>query len=81
MHDFPDLYLCLAHFGGDEEWERDINAPESWVSKLVELMERYENFYVDLSYFIFDKKDKEKKFKQLIEAHPEIKNKLLFGTD
>ena len=69
------------NFGGDEEWERDINAPESWVSKLVELMERYENFYVDLSYFIFDKKDKEKKFKQLIEAHPEIKNKLLFGTD
>ena len=44
-------------------------------------MENHPNFYVDLSHFIFDKKEKREKFMQLVDAHPAIKEKLLFGTD
>ena len=81
LRDFPGLYLCLAHFGGEESWCDDLSKPDNWVRKLVELMERYENFYVDLSYFIFNENDKCHKLERLVKEHPKIKKKLLFGTD
>jgi hypothetical protein len=55
LKDFPDLHLCLAHFGGEEEWERDEGVSMPWAEKCIEMAINplYPNFYVDLSYFTF----------------------------
>ena len=84
LHDFPDLHLCLAHFGGKDAWNEELSKPHSWVMKMVQMMEKYKNFYVDLSYFIFGEDEKDRKreqLEQLLISHPKIKTKLLFGTD
>ena len=33
----PTLHLCLAHFGGEEEWEYDEKEPMVWAEKLAEM--------------------------------------------
>lgn len=93
---FPDLFLCLAHFGGDEFWidNHDENRASSkffwedlyafdlnnWIPEFLYLMKTYPNFYVDLSYFIL-RPSMIDYFKQALMYHPDIKKKLLFGTD
>jgi predicted TIM-barrel fold metal-dependent hydrolase len=53
---FPDLHLCLAHFGGDE-WKRgplsawSTGAPSDWINSVVELTKIYPNVYTDISCF------------------------------
>jgi predicted TIM-barrel fold metal-dependent hydrolase len=55
LQSFPDLYLNLAHFGGEEEWAELEDKPMPWADKMVNLATnwRYPNFYIDLSYFLF----------------------------
>ena len=81
LQDFPKLYLCLAHFGGEEAWCKDWDKPDNWVGKMVEMMERYDNFYIDLSYYIFIDRNRCKRLSDIIQKHPKVKTKLLFGTD
>ena len=89
LEDFKDLYLCLAHFGGvywnektqsDDNWISEV-CSDNWVKKLAEMMQQYENFYVDLSYFIFKKKRMQEQLRSLLKIYPKAKYKLLFGTD
>lgn len=77
---FPQLHLCLAHFGGEESWGRDrFKFKPDWFSKLCEMMRLYPNFYVDTSYFMFD----DLFIGQFAEAvqDEKVRNKILFGTD
>lgn len=77
---FPQLYLCLAHFGGEESWGKDrFKFKPDWFSKLCEMMRLYPNFYVDTSYFLFD----DSLTSQFIEViqDEEVRIKILFGTD
>jgi hypothetical protein len=54
--DFPDLKVCLAHFGGFEAWKGDWkkqNKPEfDWRETLTDLVQQNNNVYLDLAYFI-----------------------------
>jgi len=75
---FPNLRLCLAHFGGVESWSTPPVRPD-WLGKLIEMMRLYPNFYVDLSYVIFQDSIKSR-FTEIIED-PLVRKKLLFGTD
>ena len=77
MDEFPDLKICLAHYGGDEEVLSDKN--DSWTNEIKRLMIKYPNFYTDISYTLYSEK-----------AYPimdkDIKNnaygnRILFGTD
>ncbi|MBC2695482.1 MAG: amidohydrolase family protein [Desulfobacteraceae bacterium] len=80
----PGLKLCLAHFGGNEEWNKE---KSDWVDKLIELMQNYENVYTDFSCFYL--KDHKSKFlKMLQDTLPSKANtkyrvidKIIFGTD
>jgi len=59
---YPDMRLCLAHFGGNKEWDdylsrnRNIHLPleqMDWVSQIVTMMKsgQYPNLYADISCF------------------------------
>lgn len=62
---FPTLKLCLAHFGGAEEWARRLNREvqkdsypeEPWVRTIYDMIadgeEKYPNLYTDISYTAF----------------------------
>jgi predicted TIM-barrel fold metal-dependent hydrolase len=80
LKDFPNLYLCLAHFGGEGSWGKT-PSEGGWLDKLVELMENHPNFYTDLSYYYFRDADRQQQFADLINTHPKIKEKILFGSD
>lgn len=59
LESFPDLHLCLAHFGG-AEWRRGpisqwTNSPPSeWIKSTIDLTRKYKNVYTDISCFNLD---------------------------
>jgi len=53
LHKFPELKLNLAHFGGDTEWEKFLKGKNNtWASRIMDLMTRYDHLYADFSYNI-----------------------------
>jgi len=79
---YPNLLLNLAHFGGGRQLEAAMDNPENqdlWSNRIIELLKdkRY-NVHTDLSCFsAFSSIEK------LIasEVYPEIKNRILYGSD
>jgi hypothetical protein len=83
LKDFPLLRLCLAHFGGEEEWETEEGTPMPWAVKCAEMANdpKYPHFYIDLAYFTFKEPWAGQKLKKMLEKYPKLKEKILFGTD
>jgi predicted TIM-barrel fold metal-dependent hydrolase len=87
MKSFPDLRICLAHFGGIGEWRRHINetrdpANPTWLKKIRELItnSKYPNLFTDISYTIFNFHENVPLLKILMEDK-KILEKVLFGSD
>lgn len=89
MRSYPQLKICLAHFGGISEWQRHIYEPRSrrqenptWLSKILKMMRsgNYPNLYADISYTVFNIKDHLPLLKILLED-PMVQEKVLFGSD
>lgn len=92
LETFPDLRLCLAHFGGDADWNAhlrdgfdpdDPNARDkNWVSRIAGLIaERtYPNLYTDISYTIF-KFDDHIPLLRMFLKNPAVRDRILFGSD
>ena len=92
LANYPNLRLCLAHFGGNDDWERflteswtDNNTPiekMDWVSQIYTMIKsgEYPNLYTDISYTIF-------RFEQHVPVlkvfltNENILKKTLFGSD
>ena len=89
---FPDLRLCLAHFGGDADWIGhlrdgfDPDDPEArnknWVSRIASLLSdgTYPNLYTDISYTIF-KFDDHIPLLRMFLKNEKIRDRVLFGSD
>lgn len=89
---FDRLRLCLAHFGGDQDWRSyltdgfdplDPDAREkNWVSQIVDMIEKegYENLYTDISYTIF-KFAEYMPLLRLFMENETLRPKILFGSD
>ena len=88
---YPDMKLCLAHFGGYKEWDdylaRDNNADLAledmdWVSQIVTMMKSgdYPNLYADISYTLFKYQDYAPTLSLLL-LDPKIGAHTLFGSD
>ncbi len=89
---FPDLKICLAHFGGDEEWEKYLDEPwdpdtstdwdMSWLSKIRDMIKSgdYPNLYTDISYTILSMDDSMHILNIFMED-PDLAPKIMFGTD
>jgi uncharacterized protein len=81
----PQLKLCLAHFGGDEEWEKyrkESSRSGSWPAKIADMIRsgRYENLYTDISYTLFADEEYVHILKDLL-ADPRLRTRVLFGSD
>jgi uncharacterized protein len=87
----PKLKLCLAHFGGDEEWEKYLNDPwlsgtttahTSWLAKIAEMIksEAFENLYTDISYTVFADEEYVHLLKVLL-SDKRLRRRVLFGSD
>lgn len=84
---FPELKICLAHFGGISEWQRHINEPRqpdnpTWLTKIVAMMEsgKYPNLYADISYTIFNFQENVPLLKLLLQKKG-VLPQVLFGSD
>lgn len=87
LEKFPELRICLGHFGGIDEWRRHINDPRdeanpTWLTKIRELIEskKYPNLFTDISYTIFNFHENVPLLKILLE-NDDILKKVLFGSD
>ncbi len=87
MDSFPDLRICLGHFGGTEEWSKHINEirnieDPSWLEKILDIMQskKYPNLYADISYTIFNFQENIAFLNILMEDNI-VKHKILFGSD
>ena len=93
LADFPLLKINLAHFGGNEEWDKYLDKPnekfdkdKDWYSLIKEILKNYKNAYADISFTVYDK-NLYPLLKNLINREYNDgktfspKNKVLFGTD
>lgn len=92
---FPDLRLCLAHFGGAEEWGKHLKSRREttgpyrtwvrWISDMISSGE-YPNLYTDIAYTAFVPRVKGLyidliDFLKVILSNPKISERVLFGSD
>ncbi|MHC4780637.1 MAG: amidohydrolase family protein [Planctomycetota bacterium] len=81
--EFRTLRLNLAHFGWNKEqpWDGD----RSWVRDVCEMTGEFEFLYADSGHHRVILPDKrhyfERGYREIFEAHPHVKKKLLFGID
>lgn len=60
LEKYPELKLCLGHFGGDKEWKKYLETPwekkkkKSWYYIIRHLIKDYPNVYADVSYIAHD---------------------------
>jgi predicted TIM-barrel fold metal-dependent hydrolase len=87
----PTLKVCLAHFGGEAEWEKYLHQPwqpetvnghKSWLAKIVDLIRsrKYENLCADISYTLFVDDDYAHMLKVLL-TDEQLADRVLFGSD
>jgi uncharacterized protein len=91
---YRELKLCLAHFGGAEEWVKhikgraDVGEKEAWVRTIYKMIAsgEYPNLYTDISYTVFTPRvaglyvDLVDYLKVLLND-PRVRTRVLFGSD
>ncbi len=81
----PSLKLCLAHFGGQGEWDKFVArrpGETSWLAKIVEMITagRYENLYADVSYTLFAAARYVHVLNDLLDD-ARLRSRVLYGSD
>jgi predicted TIM-barrel fold metal-dependent hydrolase len=89
---FPDLRVCLAHFGGMQAWKDYIEtgidprdpaaAMQNWQSAIRTMIEGddWPNLWTDISYTLFDF-DTCIPFLKIFLQEPKLADRVLFGSD
>ena len=91
----PKLKLCLAHFGGMEEWQKHLagrpggpDKEEAWVKTIYDMIAsgKYPNLYTDISYTVFTPKLKGLyidlvDYLKVMLTNEKIRTHVLFGSD
>lgn len=92
LRDFPKLRLCLAHFGGADDWRAYLNDgfdPDdpaeragNWLSQICRMINdtKYPNLYTDISYTLFRFEEFAPLLRLLLE-NEKLRNRVLFGSD
>lgn len=88
--EYPNMRLCLGHFGGDDDWEKYLGSNgknKSWVGDIIEMLRakngdeyKYPNLYTDISYSVFHFETNVPALKVLL-TNEAILNRTLFGSD
>lgn len=86
---YPELRICLAHFGGGDEWEKylhsswDPGLPEtekSWLSVIIDLIMKHDNVYTDISSTLFQGENRMELLQVLLQ-NERLRSRILFGSD
>ena len=88
---FPDLKLCLAHFGGFDDWQAYINCNQTrtavrpdrnWLVMIREMIcsGQFPNLYTDISYTLFQFEDFVP-FLKVFLTDERLLKRTLFGSD
>ncbi len=83
LEKFPKLKLNLAHFGGNETWEKpSVVSHEGQKRKetIFKFMSMYDNVYADFSYILIETLPT-KNLREVITVKEYIRKRTLFGTD
>ncbi|HRN53065.1 MAG TPA: amidohydrolase family protein [Gemmatimonadaceae bacterium] len=92
LREFPTLRVCLAHFGGAEEWDRyfgngwtrdDGPDTQSWLARILDLLRGEfagKNLWTDISYTIFHFEHYAPALKVFL-SDPRVAERVLFGSD
>ncbi len=83
---FPKLKINLAHFGGNQEWNKYLDVSDenfqeerNWYSIIRKMLVKYDNVYADISFTVQD--DKLYPLLRNLLKTPTTKEKVLFGSD
>jgi uncharacterized protein len=91
LRNYPNVRLCLAHFGGAGDWNSYLahpwNAPtgsptESWLARILDLIRSgdYPNLWTDISYTLFADDEYVYLLKVLL-SDERVAARVLFGSD
>ena len=90
LKDFPKLRICLAHFGGNVEWDCFLESRNNlvnlkiegntWLDQILILMRKYKNLYADISYTLFTSERYFPLLNALLDEDG-VKDRILFGSD
>lgn len=89
---FPEMRLCLAHFGGARDWESYMNAKptrggENWMSQIRDMIcsGEFPNLWTDISYTLFRFQDYAPILRLLLKGNLDsdkrLRRRVLFGSD
>lgn len=82
MTQFPELKICLAHFGSAEQWQIYLNEPETannWYALVRDMLKKWPQLFADISFTLYNR-DLFPLLKLLLH-HPVLQQKILFGSD
>ncbi|MDG5813799.1 amidohydrolase family protein [Chitinispirillales bacterium ANBcel5] len=84
---YPNLHLCLAHFGGDD-WEDGVRSDTNpdgsdWIEELIDMLScpKYPNLYTDISCFSINENMPHFIRTMKDRTNHNLWDKILFGTD
>ncbi|MBN1328966.1 MAG: amidohydrolase family protein [Candidatus Heimdallarchaeota archaeon] len=92
---YPNLKICLAHFGGGTQWEKFLNpstdgickekknkkidTEASWFEIIYDMLKSHKNLYTDISYNL--SRIEYLSILKMTLLNKEIQNQILYGTD
>ncbi|MEM7332932.1 MAG: amidohydrolase family protein [Chloroflexota bacterium] len=82
---FPNLRICFAHYGGQEEWNSFLlepwpnDEPPSWLSVINDFIRQFPNVYTDIAFTAFNRRFWPL-IKVLMNTEP-LKDRILYGSD
>ncbi|TCL08737.1 amidohydrolase family protein [Shimia isoporae] len=91
LKEFPELRVCLAHFGGSDEWDDYIagidpldaqSRSRNWVATIRDMITSgdFPNLYTDISYTMFDFEENIP-FLSVFLENDKLRDRVLFGSD
>jgi predicted TIM-barrel fold metal-dependent hydrolase len=86
----PKLRICLAHFGGQDDWKRYLDRPwhsgtgeeKSWLAEILDMIRsgQYPGLWTDISYTLYASDEHVYLLKVLL-SDPKVSSRVLFGSD
>jgi uncharacterized protein len=86
----PKLRVCLAHFGGERDWNRYLDRPwhsgtdqeKSWLAKILDRIRlgKFPGLWTDISYTLYADDEHVYLLKVLL-SDPKVSERVLFGSD
>jgi predicted TIM-barrel fold metal-dependent hydrolase len=86
LRDYPRLRICLAHWGGGDEWHAYLKRPwprpdgeKSWLGEIIDMIGQVDNLYTDISYTASNRDFLP--FMKILCSQPRLQDRVLFGSD